>query len=170
MAYTTEKGSPLPLGISKREEGVNFSIFSEHGTSVRLCLFSPGAATPFFEAPLLQTGFLWHLLVLGLPEGGQIEYGYRIEGPNNPQERQLYDASKVLLDPYAKEMSTPHAWGKGEYAPRGKVSCPPPFDWENTLPPRIAMENLVIYEMHVRGLTIDPSSLSTHPGTFLGII
>lgn len=170
MTYTTEKGSPLPLGISKRAGEVNFSLFSEHATEVRLCLFSLGAETPFFEAPLFQTGFLWHLGVHGLPEEGQIEYGYRVEGPNDPQKRQLYDASKVLLDPYAKEMNTLHIWGKEEYSPRGKVAFPPPFDWENTLPPRIAMENLVIYEMHVRGLTIDPSSLSAHPGMFLGIL
>ncbi len=170
MTYTTDKGSPLPQGVSKRENGVNFSLFCEHGTAVRLCLFSPGAETPFFEAPLFQTGFLWHLLVQGLPNEGHIEYGYRIEGPHDPHNRHFYDPKKILLDPYAKELSTPHAWGKGEYAPRGKVACPEPFDWQHTLPPRIAMENLVIYEMHVRGLTIDPSSLSTHPGTFLGII
>ena len=101
MKFTIKKGSPDPLGANKKENGINFALFSEHATSVTLSLFSPGGNQPFAElildSQVNRTGHIWHILVEGLPE--HTEYGYRIN-----------ESSLLISDPYAKLLNTTRQW------------------------------------------------------------
>ncbi len=157
--YRTEKGSPSPLGASKQGAGVNFALAAPDASTVTLCLFTPRQSHPFLKVPLQQTDGVWHILVYGLPS--PIEYGY------------LVGESEILLsDPYAKALNARHQWGEREdpYRPKGELTGDEPFDWEGDKPLYLPMEELIIYEMHVRGFTQDKSSHVAHPGTYLGLI
>lgn len=171
------RGSPSPLGATRKEKGINFALYSQHATQVTLCLFAPDANHPFIEIPLdldvHRTGLVWHIHLKELPSE-YLEYGYRVEGPNDDP-RNLFNPDIILSDPYAHALNTSPHWGykdlKGERgAPRGKVILPKPFDWGDDHPPKIPLEELVIYEMHVRSFTQHPSAKVKAPGTFLGII
>lgn len=171
-----EEGSPSPLGTTLRKTGVNFSLFSQHASKVTLLLFIPGAEHPFaelmFDPVANRTGWIWHMLIKDLPSH-EIEYAYRIDGSNeDPKNR--FNSQVLLSDPYAKELNSPQQWGSPRdfktNPPRGKLILEAPFDWEGDKPPEITVEELIIYEMHVRSFTQHPSSGCKHPGTFLGII
>lgn len=162
--YQAQRGVPSPLGASKKDGAINFAIFSQHAKGVTLCLFSPGIQSPFAEIPLNpkinRTGMIWHITVASLPE--MFDYGWRVNG------------SKVVVsDPYSKMLNSTHTWADGFFASRqtlSRYSPSTPFNWENDTPPQIPMQNLIIYEMHVRGLTQDASSHVKSPGRFSGII
>lgn len=168
------KGLPYPPGVSAQGDGVNFALASEHATAVALCLFDRETEKLISELPLSpilnKTGNVWHIAVKGIKSN--VVYAYRILPKINP----LQD---LLLDPYAKCTSTSYIWGKNAafpgpkknvYQPLGEIILESNFDWENDLPPNIPMHQLIIYEMHVRAFTKDPSSNVSNPGTFLGLI
>ena len=99
------------------------------------------------------------------------EYAYRADGPSEPQKGLIFDKSKPLLDPYAKAVTGQSVWGEQpnqdhEYRARVVVND---FDWGDHVDPVRPIEDLIIYELHVRGFTKDPSSNVAHPGTFEGI-
>lgn len=157
-SYPTLPGLPTPLGAIATAQGHNFAVFAEETQQVVLALFAPGEPFPFLETPLQKTESIWHLEVCHLPS--TFEYAYKI-GKN------------YLFDPYAKELSSPHAWKatEKEYRPRGVVKPHDPhFSWEGVNSPHLPLELLVIYEMHVRAFTQDPSSKTEHPGTYLGVV
>jgi isoamylase len=176
MIYQYDKGAPSPLGCSRTGTAINFALFSEHASEVKLCLFSPGELHPFQEIRLdpevNKTGWIWHAAVQGLPE--HLEYGYRITGPNTTGHR--FSPSQIVSDPYAKLLSRRSIKGDALHEshpapPVGKIVLNThPFDWDKDVYPKIPMQELVIYELHVKGLTRDASSHVKHPGTFLGII
>lgn len=172
-----ERGGPEPLGTSRLENGINFALFSEHASNVTLCLYSPDSKHPFAEIPLNpeinKTGYIWHILLKNLPSD-HLEYCYKIGG-NNDDPRNRFDSERLLSDPCARALSTSHQWGYKElseepFMPRSRIILDAPFDWQNTQPPRLLVEDLVIYEMHVRSFTQHPSSKTKAPGTFLGIV
>lgn len=112
------------------------------------------------------------MIVFGL-DYEKIEYGYRMEGPFDPPNGHWFDKSKILLDPYARAIGGRDVWGTPPnwddiYRYRGRLVFDD-FDWDNDRPVEIPTENLVIYEMHVRGFTRHPSSGVKFPGTFAGI-
>jgi len=157
-------GYPLPLGTSFRDGGVNFSIFAGESSAVSLHLFNFDTNKPYAEIQLdydhHRTGQVWHVLVHELPE--TIDYAYQVN--NNPL---------LLLDPYARAVNTSKDWIKPmrcPYTPLGVVSTRQVFDWGDVKKPATPMQDLVIYEMHVRGFTIDPTSHVQNRGKFLGII
>lgn len=167
-----KKGRPLPLGNSICEGGVNFAIFSKHAEKIDLCLFDPNTRAQVARIALdpknHKTGDIWHILIeqLSLP----ILYGYHVDGDiDSPY---FFDSKKIVLDPYAKILCVDNKWGsmRHEYQPYGSVMPLPSFDWKGVTSPNIPYNDLVIYEMHVRGFTADPSSKVSHPGTFLGVI
>jgi isoamylase/glycogen operon protein len=174
--FKIEKGSPQPLGVSRTRGGINFALYSEHATKVTLCLFSPHEAHPFFEHSLdpatNKTQNTWHIWIKGLP--AQVEYGYRIDGPTARDKGLFFDNSRILSDPYALSLATSHRWGEGypegTRTPLGRIILSTDFDWEGVEPPRIPIERLIIYEMHVRAFTVDRSSDVKYPGSFLGMI
>ena len=175
--YSTQKGNPTPLGVSKRGSVTNFALASENATGLHLFLFAPRTDHPFFDIELdpkvNKAGNVWHISIQGLPK--EVEYAYKVDGPENPEKGKIFDKKRYVSDPYSKGMATSNVWGdtlahENIYQPRSRVICDPPFDWEGTSRPEIPQENLVMYEMHTRGFTIHKSSQAQHPGTFLGII
>jgi isoamylase len=164
---TVRPGRPLPLGVTDCCDGFNFAVFSRHAERVELLLFEdPTSAEPLsaFDLDPAQhrTGDIWHALLDGVRWGQA--YAYRVHGPWVPEAGQRFDGKALLLDPYALAIATPTPRnGRGLLVNRR-------FDWQGTSRPRTPWSETVIYETHVRGLTIDPSANSAHPGTFLGLI
>lgn len=171
-SYTIKKGSPLPLGVSKKDQGINFALFSKNATQVTLSLFQNGA--PLADIPLdikeHKTGDTWHIALEGLPD--QVEYGYHVSGPFQPKKGHYFHPNYLVTDPYAKSLNTSNKWGDSNSwrALKGRVITETEFNWENTPAPEIPIQDLIIYEMHVRGFTQHPSSKVQKPGTFLSIV
>jgi isoamylase len=168
--YTTSPGFPQPLGLSYREGGLNFALFSSSAIMVTLCLLNRQTKELISSFPLdprlNKTGQIWHIQLHSV--SADLCYGYQID-----------EAPTLLLDPYAREVTSPIAWGARQsphknpeeaYRPLGALFVEEPFDWQGVLPPRHRVEDLVIYEMHVRGFTCHPSSGVAYPGTFLGVV
>jgi len=169
FTFTASRGGPQPFGVSKHPTGINFSVFSKYGTSVSLCLFTYNDETPIAEIllnPIInRTGNVWHILVEGL--ASEFLYAFRIDGPLEQKKGHLFDQQVFLLDPYAR--STFNNASNG-YCPKGVPIMNRNFDWDDDKHPSIPMQDLIIYEMHVRGFTQSPSSHTKNKGTFLGII
>ncbi|HEY3359405.1 MAG TPA: glycogen debranching protein GlgX [Polyangia bacterium] len=184
-------GRPYPLGATVTRTGVNFALYSRHATGVRLLLFDhPGDEQPAQEVRLTaKSAFVWHGLVEGL-RAGQL-YAFRVEGPYQPAVGHRFNPNKVLIDPYAKALhgdvdyeracifpfDPASPLGDLTFDPSDDVAAVPravvvddSFDWQGVPRPEIAPEDLIIYEVHVGGLTKHPSSKVAAPGTFLGFI
>jgi glycogen operon protein len=140
-------------------------------------LFSRGEREPFAELHFPQEyriGDVYCMIVFGL-DYEDLEYGYRIDGPYEAAQGHRFDKNKVLMDPYARLISGRDVWGFEPdwqaqiYPYRARVSFDD-FDWEDDCPLEIPPEDLVIYETHVRGFTSSPSSETTYPGTYAGIV
>ena len=166
-------GYPYPLGATWLGNGVNFALFSEHATSVELCLFDDLEATeeniriPISE----QTDQVWHVF---LPDvrPGQL-YGFRVSGPYDPERGLRFNSSKLLLDPYAKAIAGEVSWADEMFGyfigdkkedlaqdfrddawgmPKSVV-IDTAFDWQGDRKPGIPLHDSVIYEVHVRGFS-----------------
>jgi len=169
-------GHPLPFGASHVPGGINFSIYSAHATSCTLVLFRKGEADPYAEIPFppeCKIGDVFAMIVYDL-DYEELEYGYRMDGPNDPKMGHLFDPTKILLDPYAREIGTRDYWlctapAKENFTHRARIPYEN-FDWGHDRPINLPVQNLVIYEMHVRGFTKHPSSEVRHPGTYEGMI
>ncbi len=189
-----QSGNPLPIGGTHQlGDGVNFVLFSRHATCVRLELYQhPDDSSPTriieFDPERHRTGDVWHVWVRGIP-AGQL-YGYRIEGPYQPEGGHRFNPHKLLLDPYARAIAGVENWdfvaARGydsfsrltdlSFSTVDNAGTTPKciftrdhFDWEMDSPPKHSASDTVIYETHVRGLTIHPSSGVVHPGTFAGL-
>jgi isoamylase len=182
-------GNPYPLGATWDGKGVNFALFSQHAENVELCLFdSSRARRETFKLPLpCKTQHVWHGY---LPEvtPGQL-YGYRVHGPYRPEEGHRFNAKKVLLDPYAKAVVRKVHWydsmfgyrlntpkqdlmmdtrDNAPYAPLAAV-VDEAFTWGDDKRPNIPLNEMVLYEAHVKGLTmlhpeVNPSLRGTYAG------
>jgi len=174
--YKLRPGKPFPFGATLVPGGVNFSIFSPSATKCSLVLFEKGAQTPLVELPFpdsFRIGNTYCMVVFDLDCEG-IEYGYRMDGPFDPAKGLRFDSSKVLVDPWAKALGGRDKWGvqpdwNDPFQHRGRLAFED-FDWEDDRPLEIPLVDLVIYEMHVRSFTADPSSNVRHPGTFAGML
>lgn len=158
-------GKSYPLGYSVEGIQSNFSCYSSHADGVYLLLFN---GIEKKEIPLKQNKDVWCISVENLPP--KTEYAFRCEGPYIPQQGLLYQKQRHLADPYAKVPATAPNWGEGIRSVRSHCTEPAPFDWNGVSFPRIPKEDLIIYEMHVRGFTQHASSSTIHSGTFLAII
>jgi len=177
--FASEMGFPMPFGAALRRHGINFAVFSQHATVVTLVLFLPGLSEPIAEFPLdphlNRTGNVWHVFVRGLDPG--VQYGYRMDANPNPAPKlHHFDPTLVLLDPFAKAVAGRPVWGREGTGIAGVVSSPPhgdivenAFSWEGDKPLNIPLADSVIYEVHVRGFTVHPSSGVKRPGTFAGL-
>jgi glycogen operon protein len=170
------RGQPLPFGATLVPgDGVNFSIYSKHATACELVLFEKGAKEPYAVIPFpdeFRIGDVFTMVVFDL-DYENIEYGYRMDGPYDPDEGHLFDKSKILLDPYAKAIGGREMWGEepdydDPFQHRSQIVSDD-FDWQGETPLEKDMEELIIYEAHVRGFTRHPSSDVKHPGTFAAI-
>lgn len=179
-------GTPMavPYGAHVVPGGVQFTVFSRHATRVWLMLFdAPDAAHPSAEYELSpdtnRIGDIWHIHVPNA-RPGQF-YAYRMEGRTPRGVANFYDPRQWLLDPYALAVSGPPAWGSrhgltpgrppksGPLFPRG-VIVRDDFDWSQDRTPRVPLAETIIYEAHLRGFTVHPSSGVKHPGTYRGFM
>lgn len=161
-------GSTSPLGFCISNKTANFALFSQHASRVILGLFLPDKDLPVEEIEMKRTGNIWHICIENLPANHH--YAFRCEGPRDDSKGYLFSPNQWLADPYGKILDTPIRWGvkKGTYF--SKAAPIPPFDWQGVGPPHIPPEEQIIYEMHVRGFTQDPSSQVKARGTYLGVI
>ena len=176
--FGVRRGHPLPYGATARRDGVNFAVFSKHATAVALVLYLPGHPEPVLELPLdaryNKTGDVWHVFVSGIDPG--VEYGFRADAEARPGSTTLrFDPRRVLLDPYSKSVAGLERWGAAVDVRerlrrmRSRVADEE-FDWGHEHPLAVPLADSVIYELHVRGFTRDPSSGVAHPGTFRGLV
>jgi isoamylase len=173
--YHLRIGKAYPFGATLVPGGVNFSIFSGHARSCTLVLFQKREPQPLVEIPFpeeFRIGNLFTMVVFDL-DYENIEYGYRLDGPFDPAAGHRFDASKIVMDPYARVVGGRDIWGEPPdwndiYQHRGRLAFDD-FDWEADRALENPIEDLVIYEMHVRGFTRHPSSGGKHRGTYAAI-
>jgi len=173
--FRLRPGKSFPFGASLVPGGVNFSIFSSHALCCTLVLFEKGGDAPLVEIPFpdsFRIGHVWSMMVFGL-DCENIEYGYRMDGPFDPAFGHRFDRSKILLDPYAKAVGGRDVWGappdwNNPFAYRGRLVFED-FDWEGDRPLETPIEDLIIYETHVRSFTRHDSAQARHPGTFAAL-
>ena len=151
--------------------GVNFTVYSYGATSCELLLYKrmeqePYAVIPFPES--YKIGKVYSMIVFGL-NICDFEYAYRVDGPYDPGRGLLFNKKNVLLDIYAKAVTGQSVWGIPQNNFYKARVVRDDFDWGNTTQPGIPMEDLVIYELHVRGFTRHFSSGVVNPGTFDGL-
>lgn len=175
--YKLRPGKPEPFGATLVPGGINFSIFSSHATACVLVLFEKGEKKPFVEIPFFddfRIGDVYAMTVFDL-DYENLEYGYRFDGQYDPAEGHRFDPNQILMDPYARQIGGRDLWGNPNhdehdiYQHRARLQIDD-FDWEGDKPLNIPIEDLVIYEMHVRGFTQHSSSNVKSPGTFAGLI
>ncbi|GHD16425.1 glycogen operon protein GlgX homolog [Nocardiopsis kunsanensis] len=177
-------GNSYPLGATYDGTGTNFSLFSEAAERVDLCLFDDAGRET--RVPLTEyDGFVWHGYLPGIGPG-QL-YGYRVHGPYAPEHGLRCNPNKLLTDPYAKALNGNLAWHESlfsyhfsdpdrkntadsaQYVPKCVVVSPF-FDWGNESRPRTPYHQTVIYETHLRGLTMQHPSVPEHQrGTYSGL-
>ena len=153
--------------------GVNFTIHSCGATSCELLLFRRMEDEPYAVLKFpdhYRIGDVYSMIVFGL-HITEFEYAYRLDGPYDPPKGLLFDKNRILLDIYAKAVTGQSVWGtknkQGSFYKARVVQDN--FDWGAQPAPLIPMEDLIIYEMHVRGFTRHESSGVKYPGTFSGI-
>jgi isoamylase len=169
------RGHVLPFGATMVPNGVNFSVYSSASTSCSLVLFERGENEPFAEIPFpeeFRIGNVYCMIVFDL-DFERLEYGYRMDGPYDPANGYRFDKTKILSDPYAKAIGGRDTWmappnWDNIYPFRSRLVFED-FDWEEDRPLQISIEDLIIYEMHVRSFTMHPSSGAKYKGTFAGI-
>ncbi|HXF91179.1 MAG TPA: glycogen debranching protein GlgX [Nitrospiraceae bacterium] len=183
-------GRPYPLGATWDGEGVNFALFSENATAVELCLFDGPHDTRETHRIRLEerTDQVWHVY---LPEvrPGQ-HYGYRVHGPYAPQEGHRFNPAKLLIDPYAKSIAGTVEWSDAMFGyrlgdPEADLSrddrdnagnipkcvvIDEAFTWGGDRLLRTPWERTIIYEVHVKGLTVQhPEVPEALRGTYAGL-
>jgi glycogen operon protein len=183
-------GNAYPLGATFDGSGTNFSLFSEAADAVELCLFGARGRETRVRMPE-NDGYVWHCYLPSVQPGQR--YGYRVHGRYDPASGVRCNPAKLLLDPYAKAVSGDFGWdqalfsyplGDGEAANRAGAidtsdSAPhmpkavvinPYFDWTGDIRPRTRYNDTIIYEAHVKGLTMQHPDLPDDiRGTYAGL-
>ncbi|MET7462792.1 glycogen debranching protein GlgX [Nonomuraea sp. NPDC005501] len=177
-------GEPYPLGATWDGVGTGFSVFSEVAERVELSLFHDDGSEERVDLPEVD-GFVWHAYFPGIVPGQR--YGYRVHGPYEPSRGHRCNPAKLLLDPYAKAIDGDLTWNESlfsyeftdparlnladsaPYMPKNVV-VNPFFDWGNDRSPHTPYHQTVIYEAHVRGLTMrHPAVPEALRGTYAGV-
>ena len=189
MATMVWPGRPNPLGATWNGKGTNFALFSANAEKVELCLFDSSGKRETERVVLNEyTDQIWHGYLPDV-KPGQL-YGYRVSGPYDPHRGHRFNPNKLLVDPYARALSGELVWHHGNFGyrldhPRGDLSfnrldnarnvpkgivLETPQNRHLTPAPDVPWQDSLIYELHVRGLTIrNPQLPLTKRGTFAGI-
>ena len=182
-------GSPYPLGANWDGLGTNFAVFSAHAERIDLCLFDPTGRRQVATFTLPEhTDEVWHGYLPNAQVG--VLYGYRAFGPYEPQHGYRFNPHKLLLDPYARRVAGELKWSDALFgyrvnSPRADLSfdrrdsapgmikgvvTDESFNWAEDRPPNIPWSDTVIYEAHLRGLTMMREELHLHErGTFAAL-
>lgn len=187
MKRTLLPGRPYPLGATVYKKGTNFAIFSQDATRVDLCLFDEDGKQTDCITLRERTAFVWHGLIREI-KPGQL-YGYRIDGPWQPENGHRFNFNKLLVDPYANAISGDVDWkapifpydlasGDDTKMDTQDSSAGVPrcvvvdqnFDWAGDSPPETPLADSVIYEVHVRGFSVrNPMVPENLRGTYAGL-
>ncbi len=181
-------GAPYPLGATWDGTGTNFALFSEVADQVELCLLDGDDPAQLTETRIALTeidGFVWHCYLPDVGPGQR--YGYRVHGAYDPGRGLRCNPAKLLLDPYGKALNGNVRWHESlfsykftdpgvlntadsaPYMPKNVV-INPFFDWGDDRSPRVPYHETVIYEAHVRGLTLrHPAVPPELRGTYAGL-
>jgi len=177
-------GGPYPLGATYDGAGTNFAIFSEAADSVELCLLDDDGHETRVVLPEYDA-FVWHGYLPGVGPGQR--YGYRVHGLYDPSQGHRCNPNKLLLDPYAKAIEGAIDWDESLFGYRfdapdqrndadsathmmTSVVINPYFDWRNDHPLRVPYHESLIYETHVKGMTIrHPDIPEKVRGTYAGL-
>ena len=184
-----ETGAPYPLGATWDGLGVNFAVFSANAQQIDLCLFDPAGHKELARLPLPEcTDEVWHGYLPGAHPG--TVYGFRAYGPYQPQQGHRFNPAKLLLDPYAKKLTGPFRWADALFGYRvhssrldlsidKRDSAPAvpkcvvideAFDWSRDVRPDVPWSETVIYEAHLRGLSmLNPDVRPHERGTFAAL-
>ncbi len=189
MQFAVEAGDWRTLGARFDGEGTNFALFSAHAERVELCLFDESGQTEVARLELPEyTNEVWHGYLPGVKPG--MLYGYRVHGSYDPANGHRFNANKLLLDPYAREIVGDIAWTKGHFGydidsdekdlsfstidnakdmPKCRVIDPRVSrDYDGA--PEIAWADTIVYETHVKGFTqLNPAIPEDLRGTFEGL-
>lgn len=157
------QGAPLPLGVSRQKEALNFAVEVKEGKQCTLLLYKCGENVPMEKIPMKEeagTGTVRCVMLSDLP--AQVcEYNYEIDG-------------KIVTDPYAKGLAGRERWNdQVDFTPhqvRGKIPQKEEYPWEDDCPLRIPEEDVIAYSLHVRGFTRHSSSKVKKKGTFRGVM
>ena len=176
-------GRAHPLGATVYPQGVAFSIFSRSATGAELLLFDDADAprpsrVVRLDPDLHRTFHFWHVLLPGVKAGQH--YGWRMQGPWDPSRGQLFDGSKLLLDPYCNCVAVGRGYDReaarrpgdnAAHAARSIVVDRRGFDWQGDEPLRRPFKSSLIYELHVGGFTRHPSAgvAEAKRGTYAGL-
>ena len=169
-AKTINVGRSYPLGAILVPGGVNFSVYSRGASEIELLFFDReddgrAARVVRMDPAANRTYHYWHVFVPAI-QAGQI-YGFRVHGPSDPENGLRFDGSKLLLDPYSRAVVVPKSYNRdaaamdgdsGLTAMKSVVVDPGRYDWEGDTPLNRPSARTIIYEMHVRGFTVHPSS------------
>jgi len=187
MDRTLLPGKPYPLGATPNSKGTNFALFSEHATGVSVCFFDDAGHQTDCIALRERTAFVWHGLVRNIRPGQR--YGYRVEGPWQPEHGHRFNPSKLLVDPYAKALTGKVDWkapifpydtksgndltrddrDSASGVPKSIV-IDPRFDWGDDTRPDTPLADSVIYEVHVRGFSkLNEAVPEPLRGTYAGL-
>ncbi len=186
----TMPGNPYPQGAKWDGAGVNFSLFSENATGVELCLYDDrdNNLETCRIAITEQTDCVWHIYLQGAKPG--LRYGYRVHGPYDPNHGQRFNPAKLLVDPYARSIDGFFRWDdalfgytighsdadlsrddrdSAPFVPKSVV-VDPFFDWRNDSQLHIPWHETIIYELHVKGFTMQhPEIPADLRGTYAGL-
>ena len=177
-------GRSFPIGATLMTGGANVSVFSRNAARIELLFFDrvddarPSRVIPIDPAAN-RTYHYWHVFVPGV-QAGQI-YGFRAYGPFEPDRGLRFDPSKLLLDPYGRDIVVPRNYSREAARREGDntatamksvVTDPHAYDWEGDVPLKRPWSRTIIYEMHVRGFTAHPSSglAESKRGTYAGLV
>ena len=187
LAFDRASARPSVLGAEYDGSGVNFALFSDHAERVQLCLFDEDGVTETARLDLPEMeGGIWHGYLPGLAPGQA--YGYRVHGAYAPEEGHRFNANKLLLDPYARQLTGVLDWDdslfgyeigtddlsfdvrdSAAFMPKARV-VDPAYDWSADRALLRPWEETVIYEAHVKGLTMRHEGVvQADRGTFAGL-
>lgn len=157
------QGKPLPLGVSRQGEVVNFAVEVKEGDTCSLLLYRCGETVPTEKIMMKEEEGTGRVRCIALSDfsAQEYEYNYEING-------------EIITDPYAAGIAGREVWNceekRAPHKIRGRILPGEGYQWEGDRVLRLPEEEVIAYSLHVRGFTRHPSSKVKKKGTFLGVM